>query len=156
MPTCSAPRKSSKALPKMFYGTRLRASGSEKLHLWCSDGPGRSSKLRVIVRNMLSTVPEKPLGLYDLSFNKGSCGVSFVFELFTEVSLKTITDAIEMLVWMTHRWACGCETNTGDEDGILVGVPYGFYKEVTKDAGFDIPPTWEYAIGMLFLPTSES
>ncbi|KAM2227688.1 hypothetical protein ACFXTI_014467 [Malus domestica] len=105
---------------------------------------------------MLSTVPEKPLGLYDSSFNKGSCGVGFVAELSDEVNRKTITDAIEMLVWMTHRWACGCETNTDDEDGIFVGVPHGFYKEVTKDAGFDIPPTWEYAIGMFFLPTSES
>ena len=35
-----------------------------------------------------------------------------------------------MLVRMTHRGACGCETNTGDGAGILVGVPHDFYKEV--------------------------
>ncbi|TQD94589.1 hypothetical protein C1H46_019834 [Malus baccata] len=154
--TCSASRKSSKALAKKFFGTRLRASGSERLHLWRSDGPGRSPKLRVVVRNMLSAVPEKPLGLYDPSFDKDSCGVGFVAELSGEVSRKTITDAIEMLERMTHRGACGCETNTGDGAGILVGVPHDFYKEVTKDAGFDLPPAGEYAVGMFFLPASES
>lgn len=41
-----------------------------------------------------------------------------------------VTDAIEMLVRMTHRGACGCETNTGDGAGILVGIPHDFYKEV--------------------------
>ena len=35
-----------------------------------------------------------------------------------------------MLVRMTHRGACGCETNTGDGAGILVGLPHEFYKEV--------------------------
>ncbi|KAB2620344.1 glutamate synthase, partial [Pyrus ussuriensis x Pyrus communis] len=154
--TCSASRKSSKALAKKFFGTRLRASGSERLHLWRSDGPGRSPKLRVVVRNMLSAVPEKPLGLYDPSFDKDSCGVGFVAELSGEVSRKTITDAIEMLERMTHRGACGCETNTGDGAGILVGVPHDFYKEVTKDAGFHLPPAGEYAVGMFFLPASES
>lgn len=42
-----------------------------------------------------------------------------------------MTDAIEMLVRMTHRGACGCETNTGDGAGILVGVPHEFYREVS-------------------------
>lgn len=41
-----------------------------------------------------------------------------------------MTDAIEMLVRMSHRGACGCETNTGDGAGILVGLPHDFYKEV--------------------------
>lgn len=41
-----------------------------------------------------------------------------------------MTDAIEMLVRMTHRGACGCETNTGDGAGILVGLPHEFYREV--------------------------
>lgn len=35
-----------------------------------------------------------------------------------------------MLVRMTHRGACGCETNTGDGAGVLVAVPHDFYKEV--------------------------
>ncbi|KAL0304397.1 UNVERIFIED_CONTAM: Glutamate synthase 1 [NADH], chloroplastic [Sesamum radiatum] len=101
-------------------------------------------------------VPEKPLGLYDPSFDKDSCGVGFVAELSGESSRKTVTDAIEMLVRMTHRGACGCETNTGDGAGILVGLPHDFYREAAKDAGFELPPPGEYAVGMFFLPTSDS
>lgn len=35
-----------------------------------------------------------------------------------------------MLIRMSHRGACGCETNTGDGAGILVGLPHEFYNEV--------------------------
>uniref|UniRef100_A0A2P2MNX1 glutamate synthase (ferredoxin) n=1 Tax=Rhizophora mucronata TaxID=61149 RepID=A0A2P2MNX1_RHIMU len=129
---------------------------SEKLLLWQSDGPGRSPKLRFVVRSALSGVPEKPLGLYDPSLDKDSCGVGFVAELSGESSRKTVTDALEMLVRMSHRGACGCETNTGDGAGILVALPHPFFKEVTKDIGFELPPSGEYAVGMFFLPTSEN
>ncbi|CAI9092539.1 OLC1v1027805C1 [Oldenlandia corymbosa var. corymbosa] len=135
-----------------FLGARL-----PKVHHWQTDGPGKPPKLRVFqLRSALSQVPEKPLGLYDPSFDKDSCGVGFVAELSGESSRKTVTDAIEMLVRMTHRGACGCETNTGDGAGILVALPHDFYKEVTKDAGFELPPPGEYAVGMFFLPTSET
>lgn len=40
-----------------------------------------------------------------------------------------ITDALEMLVRMSHRGACGCETNTGDGAGILLALPHEFFKE---------------------------
>ncbi|KAL5568342.1 hypothetical protein UlMin_024917 [Ulmus minor] len=153
---CSVSKKSSNAVEKKFFGSRLRASGSERCHLWRSDGPGRSPKLRVVVRSGFSAVPEKPLGLYDPSFDKDACGVGFVAELSGESSRKTITDALEMLVRMTHRGACGCETNTGDGAGILVALPHEFYKEVARNAGFNLPPPGEYAVGMFYLPTSET
>ncbi|KAM7499761.1 hypothetical protein LguiA_024175 [Lonicera macranthoides] len=138
-----------------FYGMRVRGFGTERQHLWQSEGPGRAPKLRVVVRSALSQVPEKPLGLYDPSFDKDSCGVGFVAELSGESSRKTVTDAIEMLVRMSHRGACGCETNTGDGAGILVAHPHAFFQEVAKDVGFELPPPGEYAVGMFFLPTSE-
>ena len=87
---CSVTKKSSAALEKKFLGTRLRGSGSERLHFWQSDGPGRAPKLRVVVRSALSGVPEKPLGLYDPSFDKDSCGVGFVAELSGDSSRKTV------------------------------------------------------------------
>jgi len=37
---------------------------------------------------------------------------------------------VEMLVRMSHRGACGCEVNTGDGAGILVGLPHDFFTEV--------------------------
>lgn len=87
---CSVTKKSSAALEKNFLGTRLRGSGPERSHLWQSDGPGRAPKLRVVVRSALSGVPEKPLGLYDPSFDKDSCGVGFVAELSGDNSRKTV------------------------------------------------------------------
>lgn len=89
---CSAAKKPSNAVENKFFGTRLRASGSERLHLWRSDGPGRSPKLRVVTRSSLSAVPEKPLGLYDPSFDKDSCGVGFVAELSGESNRKTVRE----------------------------------------------------------------
>ncbi|KAJ0971718.1 hypothetical protein J5N97_019677 [Dioscorea zingiberensis] len=152
---CSASRRwvpGSVSLENRFLGARLRPS--EKVQLWWSDGPSRPSRLRVLCPTMaLSKVPEKPVGLYDPSFDKDSCGVGFVAELSGDSSRKTVTDALEMLVRMAHRGACGCEANTGDGAGILVALPHEFYKEVTKDAGFELPPPGQYAVGMFFLPT---
>ncbi|KAF8380054.1 hypothetical protein HHK36_027524 [Tetracentron sinense] len=125
---CYAMRRQN-ALENRLLGTKLRSSRSERLHQWRSEGPGRSPKLRVVVRSALSQVPEKPLGLYDPSFDKDSCGVGFVAELSGECSRKTVTDALEMLIRMSHRGACGCETNTGDGAGILVALPHNFFME---------------------------
>ncbi|XP_022874964.1 glutamate synthase 1 [NADH], chloroplastic-like isoform X1 [Olea europaea var. sylvestris] len=143
---------------RFISGTVVRGGAAglrtESLHLWRTDGPGLAPKL--VIKNALSQVPEKPLGLYDPSLDKDSCGVGFVAELSGESSRKTVTDAIEMLVRMSHRGACGCETNTGDGAGILVALPHDFYKESAKEAGFELPRPGEYAVGMFFLPTSES
>ncbi|KAJ4952649.1 hypothetical protein NE237_029481 [Protea cynaroides] len=152
--SCCSGTKHQNAMENWFLGTRLRSSAP--FHLWRSDGPGRQPMLRLVVRSALSQVPEKPLGLYDPSFDKDSCGVGFVAELSGERSRKTVTDALEMLIRMSHRGACGCETNTGDGAGILVALPHSFFAEVAKDTGFELPPPGEYAVGMFFLPTSET
>ncbi|KAJ4821312.1 NADH-dependent glutamate synthase [Rhynchospora pubera] len=100
----------------------------------------------------LSKLPEKPIGLYDPSFERDSCGVGFVAELSGEHKRETVSDALQMLERMAHRGACGCEENTGDGAGILVAMPHAFFREVTKDAGFELPQPGEYAVGMFFLP----
>lgn len=83
--------KQSSLLGKKLYGTRLqRGSVSETLHQWKSDGPGRDPKLKVVVRSALSLVPEKPLGLYDPSFDKDACGVGFVAELSGKSNRNTV------------------------------------------------------------------
>ncbi|XP_027338978.1 glutamate synthase [NADH], amyloplastic isoform X1 [Abrus precatorius] len=134
---------------KRFLGTRVRPSSSDRIRLLQS---ARLPKLRLAVRSAFSAVPEKPLGLYDPAMDKDSCGVGFVAELSGESSRKTVTDALEMLVRMTHRGACGCEANTGDGAGILVALPHAFYQEVVD---FELPPQGKYAVGMFFLPKSD-
>ena len=67
--------------------------------------------------------------------------MGFIADLSKEPSRKTVSDALEMLVRMTHRGACGCETNTGDGAGILVAIPHIFFSEVVEqDCGFKLPP----------------
>jgi hypothetical protein len=55
------------------------------------------------------------VGLITDSPEKDACGVGFVGELTKEPSRKCVTDALSMLVRMTHRGACGCEENTGTQ-----------------------------------------
>ncbi|RRT82636.1 hypothetical protein B296_00007674 [Ensete ventricosum] len=76
-------------LESQFLGTKFRAC--ERVQLWRTDGPGRSPKLRVVSPSMsLSRVAEKPLGLYDPSYDKDSCGVGFIAELSGEYSRTTM------------------------------------------------------------------
>ncbi|KAG4967590.1 hypothetical protein GYH30_033250 [Glycine max] len=49
--------------------------------------------------------------------DKDSCGVGFVAELSGESSHKTVTDALEMLVRMTHRGAYGVKPTLQIEQG---------------------------------------
>ena len=64
-----------------------------------------------------------------------------------------VADALEMLVRMTHRGACGCEANTGDGAGCLVAIPHGFFARVVReDCDVRLPEEGQYAVGHLFLP----
>ncbi|KAH1238728.1 Glutamate synthase [NADH], amyloplastic [Glycine max] len=56
--------------------------------------------------------------------------------------LVVVTDALEMMVRITHRGACGCgcEANTGDGAGIMVALPHQFY-EWPSDLE-DVYPRW--------------
>ncbi|KFM26658.1 Glutamate synthase [NADH], amyloplastic [Auxenochlorella protothecoides] len=99
-----------------------------------------------------SAIPEAQ-GLFDPANDRDACGVGFVAELSKKPSRATVEDALEMLVRMTHRGACGCEENTGDGAGILVAIPHPFFAEVMADeACFDLPPPGDYGIGQVFLP----
>jgi hypothetical protein len=60
-----------------------------------------------------SDIPEAQ-GLFNPENDKDACGVGFVADLSKDHSRKTVSDALEMLVRMKHRGACGCEENTGE------------------------------------------
>ena len=103
-----------------------------------------------------SDIPEAQ-GLFNPSNDKDACGVGFIAELSQQPTHKTVTDALEMLVRMSHRGACGCETNTGDGAGILVALPHDFLRSVAlSQSGLELPSPGNYAVGMTFLPKEES
>ena len=106
-------------------------------------------------RNTRIGFPEKQ-GLYDPSNEKDSCGVGFVANLNGEPTHQNVIDALEMLGKMEHRGGCGCEPNTGDGAGILVGLPEGFLRTVARqDLGVDLPEKGRFGAGLVFLPKLE-
>jgi glutamate synthase (ferredoxin) len=95
--------------------------------------------------------PEKQ-GLYDPQFEHDSCGVGFVANIKGQQSHKIIRDALTILVNLSHRGACGCESNTGDGAGILLQTPHEFLKKVCAEDKIALPTYGEYGVGMVYLP----
>ncbi len=96
--------------------------------------------------------PPAKQGLYDPQFEHDSCGVGFVVNMKGRKSHDIVTDALQILVNLDHRGACGCETNTGDGAGILMQVPHDFLVAATSKLGFKLPAPGQYGLGMLFMP----
>ena len=97
------------------------------------------------------TAPPKQ-GLYDPQFEHDACGVGFVVNLKGKKSHSIVQQALQVLLNLDHRGACGCEVNTGDGAGILMQTPHGFLQLAAKEAGFALPAFGEYGVGIVFLP----
>jgi glutamate synthase (ferredoxin) len=102
------------------------------------------------------TGPPAKQGLYDPQFEHESCGVGFVVNVKGRRSHDIIRQALQILINLRHRGACGCETNTGDGAGILLQMPHRFMQQACADAGIALPGPGEYAVGNLFLPAQDA
>src|SRR5689334_7666851 len=91
-------------------------------------------------------------GLYDPSHEKDACGVGFVVHAKGVRSHAIVKQALQLLVNLLHRGACGCEVNTGDGAGILIQMPDKFLRKETRSLGISLPPVGEYGAGCVFLP----
>src|ERR1700675_1595191 len=97
-----------------------------------------------------------PQGLYDPQYEHDSCGVGFVVDLKNRKSHDIVAKALQILVNLEHRGACGCETNTGDGAGILVQMPDRFFRQETAKLNFTLPEPGEYGVGVVFLPRDDA
>ena len=97
------------------------------------------------------TAPTKQ-GLYDPQFEHDACGLGFVVNIKGKKSHQLVSDALQILVNLDHRGACGCEPNTGDGAGILIQVPHDFFAAEAAKLGFTLPAAGQYGVGQLFLP----
>jgi glutamate synthase (ferredoxin) len=97
------------------------------------------------------TAPPKQ-GLYDPQFEHEACGVGFVVNMKGRKSHTIVRQALQVLLNLDHRGACGCEVNTGDGAGILMQTPHAFLKEVTAKEKISLPGAGEYGVGMVYLP----
>ncbi len=100
--------------------------------------------------------PPGQQGLYDPRFEHDACGVGFVANIKGTKSHSIIEQALQVLLNLDHRGACGCEINTGDGAGILMQMPHEFLKTASKAAGISLPGVGEYGVGMVFLPPDAS
>jgi len=92
-------------------------------------------------------------GLYDPWYEHDACGVGFVVDLKNRKSHKIVTDALNVLLSLRHRGACGCEANTGDGAGLLIQMPDKFLRQQCERLKIKLPPLGEYGVGIAFLPT---
>ncbi|HXG13122.1 MAG TPA: glutamate synthase large subunit [Gemmataceae bacterium] len=92
-------------------------------------------------------------GLYDPRYEHDACGVGFVVDLKGRKSHDIVTKALQVLLNLQHRGACGCEKNTGDGAGILLQMPHRFFQHECDRLGIRLPAFGHYGVGMVFLPT---
>src|SRR5580698_9879312 len=83
---------------------------------------------------------------------KDSCGVGFVAHMKNKKSHEIVEQGVEILLNLSHRGACGCETNTGDGAGILIQISDKFFRKVAGKWNLKLPQEWDYGVGAVFLP----
>ena len=97
-----------------------------------------------------------PQGLYDPAHEKDACGVGFVVHVKGVRSHSIVKQALQLLVNLLHRGACGCEVNTGDGAGILIQMPDKFLRKEARNFGITLPAAGDYGAGCVFLPRDSS
>ncbi len=64
-----------------------------------------------------------PRACTDPATEHDACGVGFVVHIKGQRSHDIVRKALQVLINLEHRGACGCEANTGDGAGILIQMP---------------------------------
>src|SRR4026208_1504365 len=78
-------------------------------------------------------------GLYDPAHEHDSCGVGFGVDVKGRKSHAIVRKALQVLMNLLHRGACGCEPNTGDGAGILVPMPDRLLRRQCEPLGLTPP-----------------
>src|SRR5882762_6206485 len=96
--------------------------------------------------NDLNPVAPGKQGLYDPRFEHDACGVGFVVDLQGRKSHAILQKAIEVLINLEHRGACGCEKNTGDGAGITLQTPHEFLRDQCESLKIALPSPGSYGV----------
>src|SRR5437016_4467307 len=105
--------------------------------------------------DMAPYLPPGKQGLYDPWYEHDACGVGFVVDLKGRKSHGLVEQALQILLNLEHRGACGCESNTGDGAGILLQTPHRFLAREADRLRIELPDYGGYGVGMVFLPTAD-
>ncbi len=91
-------------------------------------------------------------GMYDPQYEHDACGLGFVVHVKGRKSHDIVVQAIQVLLSLEHRGACGSEKDTGDGAGILLQIPHLFLARESEQLRIALPPVGYYGVGMVFLP----
>ena len=94
-------------------------------------------------------------GLYDPANEHDACGVGFIANIKGVKSNDIVRRGLEILVNIDHRGAVGADPLVGDGAGILIQIPDLLLRDWAREAGVNLPPPGEYAVGMCFLPRAQ-
>ncbi len=97
--------------------------------------------------------PSDQQGLYRPQDEHDACGVGFVAHIKGARSHSIVRSALDLLINLEHRGACGSDPDTGDGAGILLQIPDRFFRKV---AAFALPEAGEYGAGLVFLPHDQA
>jgi glutamate synthase (NADPH/NADH) large chain len=91
--------------------------------------------------------------MYEPTTEHDECGVGFVANIKGVRSRDIVEQALEVLIRLSHRGACGCDPETGDGAGILLQMPHEMLLREGQALGFDMPQPGRYAVGLVFFPS---
>ena len=97
--------------------------------------------------------PSDQQGLYRPHEEHDACGVGFVAHIKGARSHSIVRSALDLLINLEHRGACGSDPDTGDGAGILIQMPDRFFRRALP---FALPTPGEYGAGLVFLPHDQS
>src|SRR5437867_1694528 len=118
----------------------------------CNHSQRGAAMTEVQRRTAAQPGPPAAQGLYDPRFEHDSCGVGFVVDIKGRRAHTIVSQALQVLINLLHRGACGCEANTGDGAGILLQMPDKFLRRECTRLQIALPGPTEYGCGLVFLP----
>jgi len=134
----------------------IHASQDPGLPRRSSRAPGRAKEDDQRRQRCNSSTPASlpaEAGLYRSSDEHDACGVGFVAHIKGHRSHQIVRHALDLLINLEHRGACGSDPDTGDGAGILVQMPDAFLR---RSVAFPLPPAGAYGAGLVFLPTEDA
>ncbi|MCK9251502.1 MAG: glutamate synthase large subunit [Clostridiales bacterium] len=102
----------------------------------------------------VSGLPPKQ-GLYDPGQEHDACGIGLVVNIRGERSHDIVSQAISVLINLSHRGGAGSEDNSGDGAGILLQIPDRMLRTICPSIGIHLPEPGRYGVGMVFLPRDD-
>ena len=99
--------------------------------------------------------PYAQQGLYSPQFEHDNCGIGAVVNIKGQRSKEVVENALTIVEKLEHRAGKDAQGKTGDGVGILVQIPYDFFRAETAKLGFNIGSEGDFGVGMFFFPQNE-